>query len=351
MPDVDMKEERLTQPLKFLPLAYVLLTIVTLWVIYTFFHCVPMLQIGVEARYVDHPVRLRGQIELTIFSYITVMLLICYARSILTHPGEIPSGDPKWEYSSTPDPNLKIVKEKKKTGDRRHCKWCGKYKPDRCHHCRVCQMCILKMDHHCPWIYNCVGFYNYKYFFLLILYSVVACQMIFWTMMDSVFDAITYGMPFFPMFILVFGETLSCFLSALLTTFWCFHVWLMFKAMTTIEFCEKSMPKKDEESCGWTSFDQSPYSVGAIGNVCSVLGDNPLTWLFPIWTVSGNGLAYDSESSRLLGTQTNPFATRPMEAHRSIKPNSRCRGNPEGTSPQQDREALVRQALHKFFDT
>lgn len=24
----------------------------------------------------------------------------------------------------------------------RHCKWCGKFKPDRCHHCRVCRTLV-----------------------------------------------------------------------------------------------------------------------------------------------------------------------------------------------------------------
>lgn len=40
------------------------------------------------------------------------------------------------------------------------CEPCGMVKPARSHHCSICQRCVYLMDHHCPWINNCVGMEN-----------------------------------------------------------------------------------------------------------------------------------------------------------------------------------------------
>jgi len=126
------------------------------------------------------------------------------------------------------------------------------------------------MDHHCPWIYNCVGYKNHKYFFLLVIYSAAAVHMIVWTMMDSVKNAINTDAPFFDMFTLLFGETLAMFVGVLITVFLFFHMFLMLKDVTTIEWCEKTW-----RSPGLTQ-QISKYNVGIYHNICEVFGPYPL---------------------------------------------------------------------------
>lgn len=291
-----VRESRFNEPQKFLPMIFVLSIIVGLYLVYVFFHIPQLLQRDVEPKLRDVEAEHRGWNELVIFHCITAFVMICYTRSVYTNPGEVPSG-PEWIYQPLlsdydPAPQIGVQAELKRTGERRHCKWCGRFKPDRCHHCRVCRVCVLRMDHHCPWIYNCVGFCNHKYFFLLLLYSCVDCIFIVVTMMETMQVCTEEDTPLLHMYLVLFGMTLAGFMGFLITLFFSFHIWLMLKAMTTIEFCEKSLKR--------SAYDGSIYNEGTYQNICAVLGPHPLLWLLPLAPPRGDGLSFVTETSKLL---------------------------------------------------
>ncbi|KAI0077000.1 zf-DHHC-domain-containing protein [Panus rudis PR-1116 ss-1] len=61
----------------------------------------------------------------------------------------------------------------------RYCYKDGFVKPLRAHHCRACGTCILKYDHHCPWVGQCVGARNHKYFVNFLEWAFIFCA---WTL-------------------------------------------------------------------------------------------------------------------------------------------------------------------------
>ena len=72
---------------------------------------------------------------------------------------------------------------------RRFCKKCTNFKPRHAHHCSICRRCILHMDHHCPWVNNCVGAHNLKHFLLFLIWTGVgSCYSICVTILRGVHE-------------------------------------------------------------------------------------------------------------------------------------------------------------------
>ena len=50
------------------------------------------------------------------------------------------------------------------------------------------QQCVLNYDHYCPWMYNSIGYSNYRYFILFLFYFVVTC----WYILILLFKILVY---------------------------------------------------------------------------------------------------------------------------------------------------------------
>lgn len=83
--------------------------------------------------------------------------LLTFLMSWLTNPGYIQK-DPKIDFYQLLeifDPN-------------NLCPECEVIRTPRSRHCNICNKCVYRFDHHCPWINNCVGSGNHGWFYLYI---------------------------------------------------------------------------------------------------------------------------------------------------------------------------------------
>ncbi|NXN04889.1 ZDHC9 Palmitoyltransferase, partial [Sylvia borin] len=213
-------------------------------------------------------------------------------RTSFSDPGVIPRALPdeaafiEMEIEATngtvpqgqrPPPRIKNFQINNQIVKLKYCYTCKIFRPPRASHCSICDNCVERFDHHCPWVGNCVGKRNYRYFYLFILsLSLLTIYIFTFNIVYVALKSLKIGFlntlketpgtyPSMSLTVLTVLEVLICFF-----TLWSvvgltgFHTFLVALNQTTNEDIKGSWTGKNRV--------QNPYSHGNIvKNCCEVL--------------------------------------------------------------------------------
>lgn len=93
--------------------------------------------------------------------------LCLFLLTSFTDPGKIDVNTVKSQLETYPFDNVLYMKKS--------CPTCGIPRPARSKHCRICNKCIARFDHHCAWMNNCIGERNLRYFLAFLGWHVLLC--------------------------------------------------------------------------------------------------------------------------------------------------------------------------------
>ncbi|NWZ33341.1 ZDHC9 Palmitoyltransferase, partial [Brachypodius atriceps] len=258
-------------------------------------------------------------------------------RTSFSDPGVIPRALPdeaafiEMEIEATngtvpqgqrPPPRIKNFQINNQIVKLKYCYTCKIFRPPRASHCSICDNCVERFDHHCPWVGNCVGKRNYRYFYLFILsLSLLTIYIFTFNIVYVALKSLKIGFlntlketpgtyPSMSLTVLTVLEVLICFF-----TLWSvvgltgFHTFLVALNQTTNEDIKGSWTGKNRV--------QNPYSHGNIVKNCCEVLCGPL----PPSVLDRRGILQQEESTaqegsclRGPGTQEPPATQGPGQA-------------------------------------
>ncbi|KAF9529899.1 DHHC palmitoyltransferase-domain-containing protein [Crepidotus variabilis] len=114
-----------------------------------------------------------------VFALVVGLCAYNFFRAVTLDPGTCPKPASDEELKSI----IEDLASEGRLNGQTFCIQCMARKPLRSKHCRVCDKCIARSDHHCPWVWNCVGVNNHRQFLLFVITLVLGI---------CIFDYLTY---------------------------------------------------------------------------------------------------------------------------------------------------------------
>ncbi|XP_052795358.1 palmitoyltransferase ZDHHC15B-like isoform X3 [Mya arenaria] len=261
-------------------------------------------------------------IYLLLYHPLLVLFVWSYAKTIFTPVGVVPKkfflpdhiADRLMRENETEQKNILIefarnsnlpVQNRTHSGAPRYCEKCKCIKPDRCHHCSMCGTCVLKMDHHCPWVNNCVGFTTYKFFVMFLGYGLVYCIYVALTSLKYFISFWSGGVGSnMGKFHVLFLFFVAVMFAISLVSLFGYHCYLTAKNRSTLESFRSPIFQSGP--------DKNGFSLGKFNNFIEIFGENKKLWFIPVFTGEGDGVSFQtspanassSSSYQTMGTTT-----------------------------------------------
>ncbi|XP_072243379.1 palmitoyltransferase ZDHHC12-B-like [Leuresthes tenuis] len=204
----------------------------------------------------------RGELLLpALFLLLVVLSVLSYFAVSLMDPGFVASDTVKDTQSL--DEEMESMIPQSSTPRLRRCGYCLLQQPMRAKHCQTCKRCVRRFDHHCPWIENCVGERNHRWFMVYLLVQLLALLWALHIALSGISPSVTWELWFrVNGFLLVALGVIGVFSVVVALLLGC-HLYLISINSTTWEFMSRHRISY-LKSCG---DEENPFDRGVFCNL------------------------------------------------------------------------------------